>query len=52
VGFVVEELKLTTISYSALMINFNILVVVDEYYNSINSKMFEQGKCRRKLMLF
>jgi len=39
VGFVVEELKLTTISYIALMMNFNILVVVVEYYSNINSKV-------------
>jgi hypothetical protein len=38
VGFVVEELKLMTISYTALMMKINIFVVVDEYYNNINSK--------------
>jgi hypothetical protein len=44
VGFVVEELKLKTISYPALMMNFNILVVVDEYYNNINSKKASAGE--------
>jgi hypothetical protein len=33
VGFGIEELKLTTISSIALMSNFNICVVIDEYYN-------------------
>jgi hypothetical protein len=46
VGFVVEELKLTTISYIALMMNFNILVVVEEYYNNINSKKVSTGENR------
>jgi hypothetical protein len=45
VGFVVEELKLTTISYIALM-NFNIPVVVDEYYKNINSKKASSGENR------
>ena len=46
VGFVVEELKLMTISYIALTMNFNILEVVDEYYNDINSKMVCAGENR------
>jgi hypothetical protein len=44
VGFVVEELKLMTISYIALMMNFNIFVVVDKYYNNINSKKVSARK--------
>jgi len=44
VGFVVEELKLMTISCSALIMNFNILVVGDEYYNNINSKKASAGE--------
>jgi len=47
VGFVVEELKLTTISYIAFMMNFNIFVVVDdEYYNNIDSKKVSAGEYR------
>ena len=45
-GFVVEELKLMTISYIALMMNFHIFVVVDEYYNNINSKKASAGENR------
>jgi len=46
VGFVIEELKLTTISYIALMMTFNILVAVDKYYNNINSKKASAGENR------
>jgi hypothetical protein len=47
VGFVVEELKLITISYIAFMMNFNIFVVVDdEYYNNIDSKKASAGEYR------
>jgi len=35
-GFVVDELKLTTISSVVQMIN--LFVVVNEYYNKIDSK--------------
>jgi len=44
VGFVVEELKLVTLSYIASMMNFNILVAVDEYYNNINSRKASAGE--------
>jgi hypothetical protein len=46
VGFAVEELKLMTISYIALIMNINILVVVDEYYTNINSKKASAGENR------
>ena len=46
VGYVVEELKLTTLSYIALMMKFNILVAVDKYYNNINSKKASAGENR------
>ena len=36
VGFVDEELKLTTTFSVVLMSNFNVLVIGDEYYNKIN----------------
>jgi hypothetical protein len=47
VSFVVEELKLTTLSYIALMMKFNILLAVDdEYYNNIKSKKASAGENR------
>jgi hypothetical protein len=42
VGFAVEELKLTTVTSVALLSNFNILVVIDVYYNKINTKKGER----------
>jgi len=46
VGFANEELKLTTIFSIALMNNFNILVVIDVYYNKINSKKGDRRRNR------
>ena len=46
VGFAIEELKLTTVFSIALMSNFNALVVIDVYYNKINSKKGDRRRSR------
>jgi hypothetical protein len=43
-GFVVEELKLTTIPSIAMLSNFTVVVVVNEDYNKIKSKKVSAGK--------
>jgi hypothetical protein len=46
VGFAIEELKLTTIFFVALMSNFNIVVVIDVYYNKTKSKNGDRRRSR------